>query len=938
MKNTSTQPLFRKTGKAASAFAAAAFGMGVTALADSAFIASSTDGAAYSIDTGYRIKPTTGIYADFEFLAGTTSYQQFVFEATGGGTARFYINGSGQLAWNFTTQQIWSRTEVAMEPGTRYQMMVDASTRSAWLDVEGTRRYSAGFADNTVVPNYGNTVKLFSNNAGTGNAAMMKLYRFAITESGETVHDYVPARKGGITGMFDQKTGEFIYDARNSPMAFSSGGDILELEDDPYVENTGSGQINTRFFMAPDTKVDVDYALVETTPTQARVFGANAAGTDFKASYYINDGGNMSFGVGDTPMSWATSCAANLFRHRAVMDLAGDHAYYITRSVTNWTGTASGLGASMTKTSTHPLAIFGGATAASGMSFGNPCKVKIYGVKCWKAGRLVHDYVPCVKGGTPGFKDLVDGSFISGENTAALTAGGKGLAVEEDDGYVSTSGGGSRFFDTGYTASAGTRVELDYALADNYPGSGDWFLFEASGSHRIATYINANQMGWCGCGTNWRNWNIKPPAQTTQKGVRRTAIVDNGGWSGIITAGFTNCYSSVTPTTTATYGSKTLHLASNSSKGGFSSIKIYGVKVFESGTLQRTYKPYVKNGVPGLLDTYGTGGFISAGIATNALKIVAGGNIDSDTVSRDAYIESDGTQYLKFPDFYQDYATRVELDCQMLDPQKTSTQYLFGNFGAVSGYLCFSMYVRSTSESPANAITWNCKKDSSNWTSIGGSSATADRMSFILDALGKKASVVSAAGITNYSATIGYDLAGTASKFPLTVCAAVNAEGNASTPLTRLRIYGVKLYKGGSLVHNYLPSKQNGVVGLKDTETGNFTAAANASAGAFTMSGMGAEGAERWIVSPRNATVSKKAGTTVLSANASGATSYKWTKNGAAIDGGADGDLTVQWTKSGATDTYAVTPVYSVFGKETEGEPVAVSVQSLPEVFVIVVR
>ena len=59
-----------------------------------AYIATTANGTVYSINTGYKIKPTTGIYADFEFLARTADvfpdnkYQQFVFEATGGGTAR----------------------------------------------------------------------------------------------------------------------------------------------------------------------------------------------------------------------------------------------------------------------------------------------------------------------------------------------------------------------------------------------------------------------------------------------------------------------------------------------------------------------------------------------------------------------------------------------------------------------------------------------------------------------------------------------------------------------------------------------------------------------------------------------------------------------------------------------------------------------------------
>ena len=79
-------------------------------------------------------------------------------------------------------------------------------------------------------------------------------------------------------------------------------------------------------------------------------------------------------------------------------------------------------------------------------------------------------------------------------------------------------------------------------------------------------------------------------------------------------------------------------------------------------------------------------------------------------------------------------------------------------------------------------------------------------------------------------------------------------------------------------------------------------------------------------------------GTKLLSANASGAVSYKWTKNGEDITGGEDGDLTVEWAKGGATDTYTVTPIYSVYGVETEGESISVTVENLPQGTKIVVR
>jgi hypothetical protein len=53
-------------------------------------------------------------------------------------------------------------------------------------------------------------------------------------------------------------------------------------------------------------------------------------------------------------------------------------------------------------------------------------------------------------------------------------------------------------------------------------------------------------------------------------------------------------------------------------------------------------------------------------------------------------------------------------------------------------------------------------------------------------------------------------------------------------------------------------------------------------------------------------------------------------KNGEAVKGGTDGDLDVTWNRHGSTDTYTVTAVYDVFGIETEGDPVPVTVVSAP--------
>ena len=924
--------------------------MGEGALfAEDAYIASSATNAkgGYSISTGYLMKEDTCFVADFEFLARTADaspsdpYQQFVFETANaaGNVARIYINGStgsGALAWNLTKENVWSTTSQTMTPGTRYKMTLDGYHRNAKLEIDGVQKYTGGVPAGDTILTATRPLRLFSNIGGGGNTAMMKLYRFTIYEKEVLVHDYVPALKGGIAGLYDEVTGEFIYDDHNTGRSFEYGGDILELEDDAYIENTGNGVMNTRFLMAPDTKVELDYALVSTLPLQARLFGADA-NTPFTAAYYINGSGNMSFGIGDEFKPWSTGCVTNYYRHSAVLDVAGDHAYYITRATTNWTGTASGLGASVKQTSTRSLALFGNAANDQGTSFSAACKSKIYGFKCWKGGVLVHDYVPCVKGGVPGFKDLVDNSFITAENPAALRAGGKGLTVEEDDGYISSSGNnnanGFRYINTGYIVTPHTRVEFDYALADNYPTSGyngnhDWYMFEASGATRFNVYHNKDGMGWSGMGTNWRKYNgVVPPKQTTTKDVRRTLIVDNHtGFAGIITAGFTNYYDNVTAAADSLTYSTALKLASSSGNSAFSPIKIYGCRIYESGELVRNYVPYVKDGTAGLRDTE-TDGFITA---SGRVAFTAGGNIASNDRS-DAYLESPArTLGINTGYLMKGSLSRVECDFAYTDTTTNSTgttgyqQRAFGTDTA--GNLKYALYINGSgnfmygfgntfinSHGPGTAA------DTRRYTAV--IDGYHDRLYWIIG------------GVTNNTYDISGDPHGNTTDVPIGIFSTPNqAAATTWRNGSVMKLYSFRIYEQDVLVHEFVPYKKGSVIGLYDTVDKVVKTDARNSATQFKIGGMGVDGAERWIVPPQNVKLTQrdKDSGGSLSANAAGAVSYKWTKNGEAVEGGANGDLDVAWNKHGSTDTYTVTAVYDVFGIETEGDPVPVTVVSAP--------
>jgi len=97
-----------------------------------------------------------------------------------------------------------------------------------------------------------------------------------------------------------------------------------------------------------------------------------------------------------------------------------------------------------------------------------------------------------------------------------------------------------------------------------------------------------------------------------------------------------------------------------------------------------------------------------------------------------------------------------------------------------------------------------------------------------------------------------------------------------------------------------------------------------------TIAGMGVDGAERCDITPQNPIV-RYGKTVTLNAVAVGAVSrYKWALNGDAISDGENGELTVSWRETETPDVYAVTPVYSIAGRDIEGEPVFTTVTSKP--------
>ena len=720
--------------------------------------------------------------------------------------------------------------------------------------------------------------------------------------------------------------------------------------DDPCIisDGTDGTGINSGYCWGPLSRVEVDFAFDATTPVQMRIVGADTDATSAKMSFYITSAGETAFGFNYADDNTAfsghyTEIAADTARHVIVADQKNKKAYYISQAtgITNKMLTITGTPSTA---SALPLGLFGN-TIGRGLtnSFTRSAKARIYRAKFYTDDVLVRDLIPLVKGGKPGFRDQVSGMFVTADcNTAlaALSASAE-TPVEKDDGYVSTFGnnvdsssGTTLYLDTGYIPNNETRVELDYALAANHYKDRLWALFGGHSSRKFFISVSSwRDLEW---GTGTVQWQGFSPSQGlltgNETGVRRTAILDMANIArpaSIVTAGYTNCISANAGAAFEANGTSSLKISCDNDQANYAPLKIYGLKIYEGGSLLRDYAPTVRDGVPGLLDNVGSGGFIKSGVGRHAL---GWGGVMATVGITDAYLESDGTQGIDTGYTAKGSLTRIECDFAFTDCRKVDDNYQQRPFGQDYGdNLKYALYVNGSGQFVFGF--------GNTFINSHGPFTTADtvRHKAVIDGYRNRLHWITG-NVTNNTYDISGDAHSNNGTWPMGIFATVTAQdASAWRNPSKIKLYSLRVYESDVLVHEYLPYCTNGVACLYDAVA--EVALGDARGGnAFRLGGKGVDGAERWVVVPHDTKIRKGDAAKTLVAGAAGATSYRWTKNGEAIKGGENGELTVEWASGGATDIYAVTAVYDVYGTETMGSSVSAEVENLSEGTTIILR
>lgn len=432
------------------------------------YLENPSDGGRY-FDTGYHVTKDTSIWMDImPRLQHTT--QMFTYEAgvaneNGTMFMRAYANGSeakGDFSHAFGTDA-YKSTFVPYQPNARVQVFHDTVNKRFSVmrgDVELGGTNYASWATSAVTAQSAGTLKLLCKDAMGGNNARCRLYGVKIWENGVLVRDYVPVAQANTGMLRDRVTGALLKKA--STKDFIVSPDLVSKDawltdemraGDAYIESDGSQVINTGYIGKPTTRFEVDFQLVAING-QNRIFGS-VTGNSIAEMYIQGSNvgsGNVAFLVGDAQKTQAMGEAADLNRHRGILDIFSHSIGY------SGYGYKAELDAFTSTHNTGPVGLFVKNTTSnsfSGWEQKHVAKMRLYAFRVYEEGRLVHQFLPYKNGDVIGLYDTVTGDIkgpiASGFGTFKnFTYGGEGygayvgepidLVVKPADCTVSTSG------------------------------------------------------------------------------------------------------------------------------------------------------------------------------------------------------------------------------------------------------------------------------------------------------------------------------------------------------------------------------------------------------------------------------------------------------------------------------------------------------------------
>ena len=478
--------------------------------------------------------------------------------------------------------------------------------------------------------------------------ARMRLYSFRIYESGTLVKEFLPWVKGGVAGLKETKSGRF-HTGENA-RACVAGGDVTIEKDDPYVatpDNTVASAavkgkslyFNTDYTFKPTSRMELDYALLTPDWTastkwsyEAHVFFANSSSAMLYFMPFGKDGNGCYYykvGTQESRINYAGVDYA--YNVRRTVSASANNIRLETAGYTNFNITSSKPVTANLNSTLLQIGLRSGSYPAMPM--------KIYGLKIYETEggveTLVRDYRPCISNSVPILRDTLApptlgllptvygsrntttyGSPDNNAHTNIVCEAGGDIQGDESakEAYLDFDGVDGHLINTEYVVTKDSRVETDFAVWNNNfrmstataapvffhqksSTDGIWFsLYYPSGAFRYGWRFSDYNTG--------KNEWVKKTFITNER-VKFVFDAPNNTLTsyrgGVALETFTLAQGA--GTLTATTCSTTLRIGGSCDGRYAAGMRLYSVKIYKSGVLDRCFVPCLTNGVAGLYET-----------------------------------------------------------------------------------------------------------------------------------------------------------------------------------------------------------------------------------------------------------------------------------------------------------------------------------------------
>lgn len=380
-----------------------------------------------SVVLDYRVNRRTKLKLDFQLVTtnfiGRKIMGAFSADANAH-RASLWHNGGGNIEFNVSGT--WQSTGIAGDT-MRHTATIDIPNRMLTYDV-WSQGFSADIPDWREGESY--PLGLFAENMASVPTniqmrAFVRIYRLEIYEDGRLVRSYSPVIKGGKEGLMDSVTGRFAC----SQKPLCTGGDIVRMADDVHLLSDRSQLISLDYAINANTRLEVDYALVDWTRGGSTLFGTanNDANGSFRCMYWVSGGGNMQFNVNGAWIEGFTGAGTG--RHCAAVDFPKMRVEYMTGETVAFARPIPAANAFTVARKPLPIMVFGenwGDPSCLQNNSGRTVAMKLYGIRAYENGVLVRDYRPVMFGGAPCLRDRSTGALCGDPraNAPMLAMGG----------------------------------------------------------------------------------------------------------------------------------------------------------------------------------------------------------------------------------------------------------------------------------------------------------------------------------------------------------------------------------------------------------------------------------------------------------------------------------------------------------------------------------